>query len=188
MNLIIMGPQGSGKSTQAKILSEKLAIPVISGGEVSAKIAAENPAIKRIFDSGKLIPDEILNEAIARTLQNPEVQNGFILDGYPRHRPQLDFLLNFLFKNDRKIDRAIYIKLSEDEAVKRIMVRIQTEHRSDDTPEAIKQRFDIFYNETTPMINYWQQDGTLSEIDGQGSIEEVSLLVAKALGLSNSSA
>lgn len=185
MRIIIYGPQGSGKSTQATLLSEKLHLPVISAGEISRLIAEENSPegkhVKELMDRGEPTPTEIIAPRIERALTAPSAQNGFILDGFPRYTDQIEQLAVIMDHLGSDIDRVFQIKLSEDEGIKRIMSRVATEGRKDDNPDAIGRRLQLYHQQTEPIISYFKKLGKLIEIDGSGSIEEVQLLISESL-------
>lgn len=183
MNIIVMGPQGSGKSTQAKLLAQKLGLISLSSGEVARQISSENTdearQVKAIMDRGELIPDEILFARMRRIFDSPEGKNGFVLDGYPRNNEQLVPLEKYLQEKGIKIDKVILIDLPEEIGISRIMSRVTKEGRSDDTPEAIARRLQIFHEQTKPILDYYQKQGIVNIVDGSGTIEEVTALINK---------
>jgi adenylate kinase len=164
MNIILMGPVGSGKTTQAEILSKKLGLPHIQTGEIYRKIATENSdigkKIKTILDAGDLIDDETTFEVIDKHLK--EIPGGFVIDGFPRTLIQAK-------KEIFGVDKVFYIKISDEEALKRLLLR----KRDDDTPEVIVERLKVYHQETEPILDYFRNQGKLVEIDGNGTVEEV---------------
>lgn len=166
MKILLIGPQGSGKSTQAKLLSQHLRIPFVSTGEIFRKFAAEDSEegerIKAILDQGKLVDDETVSHLAEEMLKDQEYQNGFILDGYPRTLRQRQLF-------DPQFDKVIYLKLSDQEIMDRLLKR----GREDDTEELIKTRLDLYKLQTQPLLDYYAALGILTEINGDGSIEEV---------------
>ena len=164
MNIILMGPVGSGKTTQADILSKKLSLPHIQTGEIYRKIATENSdigkKIKTILDAGDLIDDETTFEVIDKHLK--EITGGFVIDGFPRTLVQAK-------REVFCVDKVFYIKISDEEALKRLLLR----KREDDTSEVIVERLKVYHQETEPILDYYKNQGKLIEIDGSGSIEEV---------------
>lgn len=164
--ILFVGPQGSGKSTQAKLLGKFLKIPVISTGEIFRIIKEQDTEggrrIKQIYDTGKLIDDVTTASLVKKRLAEEDCQNGFILDGYPRNLEQVR-LFNPGF------DKVIHLKLSDEEATKRLLAR----GREDDTPELISERLKIYHQETDPVLNYYQSRGLLIEVNGEGKIEEI---------------
>ncbi len=166
MKIIFLGLQGSGKSTQAKILSEKLGIPYIEMGQVlrdRSKIEDETGlTIKKALESGVLVKNQITIDALNTRLEDPDFANGYIIDGYPRNETQLNNLPD-------DIDKVFYVKVSEDEALKRLLDRA----RHDDTPQLIKKRMDLYKSETTPLVDSFKSRNLLVEIDGERPIEEI---------------
>lgn len=181
MRVIIYGPQGSGKSTQAKLLAEKLNLPAFSAGEISRGIAAENSdegrKTKEFIDRGEPTPPEIFNPRMEKILN--EAKDGYVLDGFPRYSDQLYLLDEWLGKTNTKIDKVILIDLPLEVGINRIMSRAGKEGRADDTPESIKRRLELFKEQTQPIIEHFRTQGVLSEVDGSGTIEEVTNLINK---------
>ncbi len=168
MKLILIGIQGSGKSTQGNLLSEKLKVPYLSTGDIFRKIAKEETAdgkyIKETMNAGNLIPDERVLQLINEYLSRPEYQNGFILDGFPRTSAQAE-----AFKNG--VNKVIYLRVSDKEALKRISKRVAA--REDETPEAIQKRIALFHTLTEPILDYYRSKGILLEVNGEQTIEEI---------------
>ena len=155
MKLIIFGPPGSGKGTQASILAKKNKIPHLSTGDILRSKLEEGDdlgqELSKIKSIGNLVPDSIINPIVADKLLSNDCKNGFILDGYPRNKYQSDFLINFLKKNNLDIDLIIDFIADTTTVKKRIMERSRIENRSDDNLEAIKTRLDKFFAETQPL-------------------------------------
>ena len=164
--ILLIGAQGSGKSTQAKLLSEFLGVPLISTGEYFRNLAAsesdEGKMIKAILDAGKLVDDKITSEIVKKRLDENDCQNGFIMDGYPRNLAQVNYF-------DSQFDKVFYLNVSDEEIVKRLSER----GRKDDTPEFIKTRLDIYKEVTVPLLKHYQKQGVLVEIDGMGKVEKI---------------
>lgn len=175
MNLIILGPQGSGKGTQAKLLAEKLNIKHISTGNLLRQAAKEDTPkgklIKSLQSKGTLIPFETTLEVLEPVLK--ESTQGFILDGMPRDLRQAEHLEWFLGQIKQSIDQVIYITLSKKSSYARLLKRAQTEGRSDDTAEAIKKRLEIYSKETVPVIDHYRQQAKLIEINGEPDIDTI---------------
>jgi len=207
MNIILFGPQGSGKGTQAKFISQKYSIPHISTGDIfreNIKNKTElGQKIEEIINSGALVPDEVTNEIVKDRLSKIDCQNGFILDGFPRSLTQASFLNSFV-----EIDLALEIWISDEEAVKRIGLRrvcpncgavYHLTHiipkkegicdvcgttlikRDDDKEEAIKKRLAIYHSETEELTSYYKDKEAYKKIDGMGSVEEVNEQVSKII-------
>ena len=166
MKVIFLGSQGSGKSTQAKLLAQKLNLPYIEMGQVF-RDRAGNPddlaaKIKKALDLGNLVDDEVAITTLKDELKKPQFQNGYILDGYPRNSAQLAAL-------EPDIDKVFYINVSDEEAIKRLLLR----RREDDTRKALQKRLEIYHNQTEPLLAIFKQKGNIEEINGHNSIEEI---------------
>ncbi len=167
MNIIFLGPQGSGKSTQAKMLANALSLPYIEMGQIFRDKAANEKSqiaqqIKKALDSGELVSDDIAVETLRQKLAEPAFTSGFILDGYPRNQAQLEGL-------NKEIDKVFYINVSDNEAIKRLSLRA----RVDDTQELLARRLSIYHERTEPLLSLFRQKNILEEIDGERSIEEI---------------
>jgi len=176
MKFILIGIQGSGKSTQGNLLSKELGVPYLSTGHIFRQLAEEETEIgkyiKETMNAGYLIPDEKTLEIVTEYLSRPEYEKGYILDGFPRTLNQAE-----AFKNG--INKVIYLKISDAEALRRISLR--NSGRADDTTEAIKRRIELFHTFTEPVIDYYRSKGVLAEVDGEKSIEEIFASVKKHL-------
>lgn len=167
MNFIFLGPQGSGKSTQAKMLAKALDLPYIEMGQIFRDKAASDVSeiarqIKIALDSGELVSDNIAVQTLKEKLAETAFSNGFILDGYPRNQAQLEGL-------DKNIDKVFYINVSDQEAIKRLSLRA----RADDTEEILQRRLAIYHERTEPLLALYREKNILEEINGERSIEEV---------------
>jgi len=175
MKILLIGPQGSGKSTQGKLLAEFLQIPYISTGDIFRQIAAketeEGKKIKQTIESGYLVDDQTTADLLEKRIKEADCQNGFILDGYPRNLEQVKFIpvLNF--------DKVLYISVPEQEVVERLLKR----GRPDDTEEGVKRRLNLYREQTQPLLDYYKVQGTLIEIDGTGDIQKVQDEIKKSI-------
>lgn len=169
MKIILIGIQGAGKSTQGNLLRDKLNIPYLSTGHIFREMAKEKTPlgryIKEIMNAGYLIPDEKTVEIVSEYLKKPEYKNGYVLDGFPRTLDQVS-----MFKNG--IDKVVYLKVSDKEALWRLSYR-EGVGREDETLTAIRKRIELFHELTEPVLEYYRQKGTLVEIDGEKTIEEI---------------
>ncbi|MEU0790850.1 adenylate kinase [Amycolatopsis sp. NPDC005961] len=177
--LVLVGPPGAGKGTQAEALSEQLRVPHISTGELfRAHVGQETPLgqeAKRYLDSGELVPDSVTNEMVRERLAEPDAKAGFLLDGFPRNTKQAEVLGEILGDADVSLDAVIQLQVPEDVVVARLMSR----GRADDTEEVIRRRQQIYVSETAPLLEYYAD--ILVVVDGVGSVEEISGRVLKAL-------
>ncbi|MFD5246397.1 adenylate kinase [Amycolatopsis sp. NPDC058340] len=177
--LVLVGPPGAGKGTQAVALSEKLRIPHISTGDLfRAHVGEQTPLgqeAKRYLDSGELVPDSVTNEMVRERLAEPDAKVGFLLDGFPRNTKQADVLGEILGEVDTKLNAVIQLQVSEDVVVERLLSR----GRSDDTEEVIRRRQQIYVSETAPLLEYYAD--ILVTVDGVGTVDEISARVLEAL-------
>lgn len=168
MKIIIIGIQGSGKSTQGKILGEKLQVPYLSTGHIFRVLSKEDTPlgkqIKVLMNAGFLIPDEKTLKIVEEYLDRPEYKNGYVLDGFPRTLVQAQ-------KFNQAIDKVILLKISDKEALWRISGR--EEIREDETLMAIRKRIELFNKFTEPVLDYYKQKGLLLEVDGEQPIEDI---------------
>jgi adenylate kinase len=176
MKIILIGIQGSGKSTQGNLLSKSLGVPYLSTGHIFRQLAREKTPlgreIKLVMNAGFLISDKKTLTIVTDYLARPEYENGYILDGFPRTLNQVEN-----FKNG--IDLAVYLKISDKEALWRISGR--TEVREDETLMAIRKRIASFHKFTDPVIEHYRQKGILIEIDGEQSVEDIHKQILEAL-------
>ena len=178
MKLILVGIQGSGKSTQGNLLSEKLNIPYLSSGHIFRQMAQEKTPLgrymKETLNAGFLIPDEKTIPIIEEYLSKPEYKNGYILDGFPRTPKQAEQFSN-------GVDKVIYLKVSDKEALWRLSGRVEEGIREDNTLQAIRKRIQLFHDFTEPVIDFYRKKGTLIEVDGEREIEEINQEIIEKL-------
>lgn len=177
-NLLIIGPPGAGKGTQAALLSEALGIPAISTGEIFREhVRAQTPLglqVEAIMTAGDYVPDELTNALVEDRLSHGDAEAGFILDGYPRTIQQVDKLDAMLAARHRSIDLVVHLHADADEISARLKKRSMEIGRSDDTPESIRHRIDTYEKITEPVIEAYRKRGVIASVDGLGSIAAVS--------------
>jgi adenylate kinase len=179
MKIILLGVQGSGKSTQGNLLSSHFQVPYLSTGHIFRSLAEEDSPlgheIKELMTKGYLIPDDKTLEIVTDYLSRPEYQNGFILDGYPRNLSQAESF-------PAQIDKVVYVDVSDEEARRRIEGRnTDKAKRPDDTPEAITRRIGIFHEFTKPLLEYYKNKGILIEVNGEQAVEDIQKEILKRL-------
>ena len=177
MKLLIMGPPGVGKGTQANRIKDKLQILHLSTGdilraEVEAKSAIGMDA-KLYMDFGKLVPDHILIEIVKERISKDDCENGYLLDGFPRTLPQAEGLEEMMHSIGHDLECALSLTADEDELVDRLVKRGEKSGRSDDTPEVIRNRQKIYWEQTAPLLDFYRGKGILKEVDGSGEIPEI---------------
>jgi len=176
MKIIVLGPQGSGKSTQAKLLADFLGVPCLSVGDLlyfaSQEESEQSREIKRIMDSGQLVDDNLTLKVLKEQLESDNYQKGVIIDGFPRRLSQAKAF-------NVQIDKVIYIKVSDEVGKERLLKR----QRKDDTPEGIRQRLQLYHQETVPVLDFYKENGILIEVNGEQSIEKIHEDILKLLGL-----
>lgn len=185
MRLVLLGPPGSGKGTQAVRLKEFLKVPHISTGDLlRAEVAAGTPLglqAKEVMARGELVSDEILLGMIEARLAQPDAATGFILDGYPRNLAQADALSALLARIGQPVDAAVQLEVPTELLVERIAGRAKAEGRADDNPESVRKRLQIYAESTAPVIGYYKERGLLTVVDGVGELDEVTERLKKAL-------
>ena len=183
--LIIMGPPGAGKGTQAVRIAERLGIPAISTGDIFRNNIKDGTDLGRqveeILKSGGYVPDEMTNKIIEDRLGWVDAAPGFLLDGYPRTPGQVEFLDQVLAGHGHALDGVLELNVDEEAVVSRLLKRAEIEGRADDTEEVIRERMAIYHKETAPLIEIYEQHGVLIKVDGMGTVDEVTERVIKAV-------
>ena len=185
MRLILMGPPGAGKGTQAKYVAEHFGIPAISTGDIFRANVSEGTELgveaKRYMDAGEYVPDELTNLMVRNRIDEPDADPGFLLDGYPRTLAQVEELDGMIAHTGHRLDAVVVLTVNAEELVQRLLQRAQTDGRTDDTEEVIRRRQEIYSEETQPLIAVYQQRGLVLEIDGMGEVDEVTKRIFEAL-------
>lgn len=187
--LLIIGPPGSGKGTQAARLAEFYDIPAIATGDIfrhNIKTGTDlGTQVKAIVDAGDFVPDSLTNELVVSRLEEPDATQGFLLDGYPRTLGQVTFFDELLASKGAELDAVIQLVANTDEVVARLRKRALEQGRMDDSEEAIRHRQDVFARETAPLIAVYADRGLLIEVDGLGPIDDVAGRISTALAARN---
>ena len=177
MNLLVLGPQGSGKGTQAKRISSDYSVPHVSTGDMfRAAIAAGTELgkeVEPILASGELVPDELTVALIRERLSQPDAQGGFVLDGFPRNLAQAEALDATLGEIGRGLDAILFFDVPDDVGMERALKRAELEGRADDTPDVIAKRLEIYHAETEPIVEHYRVTGKLVPLHADRSIDEV---------------
>jgi len=185
MQLVIMGPPGAGKGTQAKLIAEHYEIPAISTGDIfRAMKTADTPLarqVREIMESGGYVSDEITNAIVADRLAQPDCNRGFLLDGYPRTLQQVQTLDDYLAESERPLTAAISLLADIEEVVARLLRRAVIDGRSDDNEETIRVRLQVYAEQTEPLLDVYRARDLLLEVDGHGEVQEVSERIFAAL-------
>ncbi len=187
MNIVLFGPPGAGKGTQAKILQDKRGLPQLSTGDMlRAAVKAASPLGKKvdaILTKGDLVPDDIVIDIIAERYDQPDCAKGAVFDGFPRTIPQAQALDAMLAKRKKKIDVVLELKVDDKVLLQRVEQRIKEGGilRSDDTPETLARRLKVYYDNTAPLLDYYGKQGKVVTIDGMAPINDVTKAIAAAL-------
>lgn len=185
MRIVLMGPPGAGKGTQAVMLAERLGVPHISTGEIFRANVAEGTELgveaKKFMDAGEYVPSEITNAMVDDRISQSDAAEGFLLDGYPRTLDQVAELGTMLDKRGLVLDKVVEITADTDEVVARLLNRAQEQGRADDTEEVIRRRLEVYGEQTEPLVNVYEEQGLLVKVDGMGSVDEVNARLYAAL-------
>jgi adenylate kinase len=192
MRIILMGPPGAGKGTQAKIIAERLSIPAVSTGDIFRQNVSHETELgleaKRYMDAGDYVPDEVTNAMVRDRISEPDATDGFLLDGYPRTVSQVAELDSMLDSAGHSLDAVVVLTVDKEEVVQRLVKRAHAEGRSDDDEEVMRHRQDVYAEQTAPLIEVYADRGLLVEVDGMGAVEDVTARVFAALEETNGAA
>ena len=186
MFILILGAPGSGKGTQGKILAERLGLPKITTGDLlRAAMQVQTPLgteAKKYYDAGKLVPDSVILGMIKDELARPEAKGGAILDGFPRTAAQAELVDKTLAERGQRLNHILLLDVTEEELVRRMRSRAQLEGRSDDTPEAIATRLQVYQRDTAPLIAHYAQRGIVHRVPGTGTVEQITEEIKRIIG------
>ena len=186
MFILILGAPGSGKGTQGKLLAERLGLPKITTGDI-LRAAMKNGTplgveAKKYYDEGKLVPDSVVLGMIKDELSRPEAKNGAIFDGFPRTAGQAELVDRTLAERGQRLNHILLLDVMEEDLVRRMKNRAQVEGRSDDTPEAIATRLQVYQRDTAPLIAHYAQRGIVHRVPGSGTVEEITGEIKRIIG------
>jgi adenylate kinase len=185
MRVVFLGPPGCGKGTQAKLLAGRLGVPAISTGEILRAAVAERKPLgiqaKAVMDTGELVSDELMVALIRQRTQEPDARGGFILDGFPRTLAQAAALEAMLTETGQALTVVLNLSVPEPLLVDRMAGRAAAESRSDDAPATVRERLRVYREKTAPLVDYYRQRDLLADVDGVGSVAEVSDRIDQAV-------
>lgn len=183
--IILLGPPGVGKGTQAAIIAEKLGILPISTGDIFRRNISENTElgqrVQEYMNRGEFVPDSVTNPMVEARIGEPDAAAGFLLDGYPRTLEQVHALEGMLSKRDLKIDAVLELTAPDEVLTERMLKRAQEQNRADDNLEVFQRRIEIYHEQTAPLSKYYRERGLLVQIDGLGTVEVVTAAIMAAL-------
>ncbi|MFB2554691.1 adenylate kinase [Herbiconiux liangxiaofengii] len=185
LRLLLIGPPGAGKGTQAARLSAAYAIPAISTGDIFRENVKNGTELgvkaKTYMDAGQYVPDALTNDLVRDRLQQPDTVDGFLLDGYPRTLQQVEELDDILGVSGASLDAVVVLTADNDEVVRRLLKRSAEQGRSDDTEEVIRKRLDVYTEQTAPLVEVYSSRDLVVTVDGLGEIDEVTGRIIAAL-------
>ena len=185
MRLILMGPPGAGKGTQAQYVAEHFGIPAISTGDIFRANESQGTELgvkaQRYMAAGEYVPDEITNQMVRNRIEEPDAEPGFLLDGYPRTLAQVEELDGMIKFTGHALDAVVCLTADDDVLVSRLLQRAQLEGRADDTEDVIRRRQEVYAEQTAPLIDVYGERGILIEVDGLGEVDEVTRRIFAAL-------
>ncbi|HUK21521.1 MAG TPA: adenylate kinase [Gemmatimonadales bacterium] len=186
MFILLLGAPGAGKGTQGKILAERLGLPKITTGDIlRAAVKARTPLgreAKSFMDAGKLVPDSVILSLIKDELAKPEATGGAVFDGFPRTAPQAELVDRTLAERGQRLHHVLLLDVSEDELVRRMHGRATLEGRSDDTPDAIRTRLQVYQRDTAPLVAHYAQRGNVHRVPATGTVDEIANEIRRLVG------
>ncbi|HEU4849630.1 MAG TPA: adenylate kinase [Terrimesophilobacter sp.] len=185
MRLILMGPPGAGKGTQARFVADHFGVPAISTGDIfRANVSQGTPLgieAKRYMDAGEYVPDEVTNRMVRNRIDEADAAPGFLLDGYPRTLAQVTELDGMIEFTGHRLDAVVVLTVDSEELVQRLLQRAVTDGRADDTEDVIRRRQEVYLEQTAPLIEVYRERGILVEVDGMGEVDDVTARIFAAL-------
>jgi len=185
MHVVFLGPPGSGKGTQAKLLAERLRVPDIATGEMLRAAVLEGTPlggkVKAVMESGDLVPDDLMIALIRERLATPDAADGFVLDGFPRTVDQALALERILKGNRKGVDVVVSLAVPEAALIDRLAGRSGSEHRTDDGRHTVLERLKVYHEKTEPLVDFYRERGLLKEVDGIGTVPEITERLGNAL-------
>lgn len=183
--MLIMGPPGSGKGTQASRIADKLGIVAISTGDIFRYNVKEMTDLgkeaKKYMDNGDFVPDEVTNRMVADRIRQSDAEHGFLLDGYPRTAGQVEALDGFLTEDGQALNVVVELTVPDEELVARLLGRAESEGRADDTAEVIQHRLDLYHEQTAAVIESYISRGIVARVDGTGQIDDITESLLQAV-------
>jgi adenylate kinase len=184
--ILILGAPGSGKGTQGKILAERLGLPKITTGDIFRAAMKDGTTLgrqaKQFYDKGQLVPDSLILDLIKGELGKPDAREGAILDGFPRTAAQAELVDKTLGERGQRLNYILLLDVTEEEQLRRMRQRAQVEGRSDDTPEAIKTRLQVYQRDTAPLIAHYAQRGIVHRVPGTGTVDQIAEEIKRIIG------
>lgn len=181
LKIVLLGAPGSGKGTQSEKLVAEYGVPQVSTGDLLRNAVAQKTELgleaKKAMDAGELVSDDIVVGMIRDRLQQPDAENGFILDGFPRSQAQAVVLDELLAELGRPLQRVVHLQVDQEEIVQRLMAR----GRADDNEEIIRNRMEVFLAQTQPLVRYYEEQGLLAEVEGVGGLDDIFARIKAAL-------
>jgi adenylate kinase len=185
MRLILMGPPGAGKGTQAKVVADHFGVPAISTGDIFRANVSKGTELgvkaQEYMDAGEYVPDEITNLMVRNRIDEPDAAPGFLLDGYPRTLAQVEELDGMIKFTGHELDAVVVLTVDGEELVQRLLARADTDGRSDDTEDVIRRRQELYSEQTEPLIDVYRDRNLLIEVDGMGEVDDVTKRIFDAL-------
>ncbi len=185
INIILLGPPGAGKGTQARTLVEERGLVQLSTGDMLRDARSSGTPlgqrVSQLIEAGKLVPDDLTNEIVADRLKHDDAESGFLLDGYPRTVDQVHALDRVLEADARVLNAVVLLEVDTDVVVERLLNRAQVEGRADDTEEVIRHRQDVYAEQTAPLIELYRTRGVLVTVDGLGEVDDITERIFSAL-------